>query len=54
MRAFSQVRQAGGGPELLEEARDVVTALPAVCWTFDAELADQAAARSIAWHVDKA
>jgi hypothetical protein len=56
--AFIQpVCQTCGGPELLDEPRDVVAALPAACRTLDAqhvELADQSADGSIAGHVDKA
>jgi hypothetical protein len=50
------IRQAGTGPELLEEARDVIPPLPATCRTFDAqhvELADRTADRSIAGHFSR-
>jgi hypothetical protein len=48
------VCQSGAGAELLQEASDVVAALPAACRTFDAqhiELADQTSDRSVAGHV---
>ena len=50
------IREAGPGPELLEEARDMVATLPAACRAFEAqhvELTDQTADRSVAGHFSR-